>query len=174
MKAYKLFKIKNGKLYPLYIYANEEVPIGVRLEAKAGQLSKDGKHVKSKLGDLAYRPGWHSCSLPCAMHIGKKTEDGKLVQAADTVWCEIEISDSIDYNQMAILAGTNKNGKVIPVKCCLKEIPVNGWYKFRTNPLAVTDWYISGEITINRILSNNEVAKICREHGLEPQPLEVA
>lgn len=174
MKAYKLFRIKDGKLYPLYIYANEEVPIGVRLEAKAGEFSKDGKHVKSKLGDLAYRPGWHSCSLPVVQHIGKKTADGKLVQAANTVWCEVDISDDIDYNPMAIKAGTNKDGKIVPVKCCLKEIPTNGWYSYRTNPLAVTDWYISGSITVNKILSNKEVFNICISNGVEPQAIEVA
>jgi hypothetical protein len=176
MKAYKLFKVKNEKLYPLYIYANEEVPVGVRLKAKPGEMSKDGKHVKSKLGDLAYRPGWHACDCPYAGHIGKKMEDGSLVQAADTVWCEIEVGDTTNYTEYVKQFGTNKNGKINPMKCCLKELPKeSSWfYYFQTNPLAKAKWIISGEITINRILSHEEVAAICREHGLEPQPLEVA
>lgn len=174
MKAYKLFRIKNGKLYPLYIYANEELPIGVPIKAKVGEVASDGKHVKSKLGDLALRPGFHSCDCPYAGHIGKKMPDGRLVQAKDTVWAEIEVSDEVDYNALARQRGTNANGKVIPVKCCLDIIPENGFYYFQTNPLAKAKWIISGEITINRILSNEEVTAICREHGLEPQPLEVA
>ena len=174
MKAYKLFRIKNGKLYPLYVFANEEVPMGVRLDAKAGELSKDGKHVKSKLGDLAYRPGWHSTDCPYAGHIGKRMPDGTLVQSKDTVWCEIEINDTIDYTPLARQNGTNKKGKVNPIKCCLKELPIGGFYYFQTNPLAKARWIISGEIIVNRILSNEEVAAICNEHGIEPQQVEVA
>ena len=174
MKAYKLFRMKNGKLYPLYIYANEETPMGVWLEAKVGIVTEDGKHVKSKLGNLALRPGWHACGLPHVAHIGKKASDGSLVQAKDTVWCEVEISDEIDYTHLARQNGTSKNGKVNPVKCCLKELPISGYYAFRTSPLATVPWYISGSIKVNRILSNEEVAGICRANGLEPQPLEVA
>ena len=174
MKAYKLFRVKNGKLYPLYIYANEELPMGVRLVAKCGEVSNDGKHVKSKLGDLALRPGYHSCNVPIANHIGKRMPDGSLVQAADTVWAEIEVSDEIDYNPIVREIGTNKKGQVIPVKCCMQTIPVNGFYYFQTNALAKAKWIISGEITINRILSNEEVTMLCRQHGLEPQPLELA
>lgn len=174
MKAYKLFRTKNGKLYPLYIYANEELPMNELLHAKCGEVANDGKHVKSKLGDLALRPGFHSCDCPYAGHIGKKMPDGSLVQAKDTVWAEIEVSDEVDYNALARQRGTNVNGKVIPVKCCLDIIPKNGFYYFQTNPLAKAKWIISGEITINRILSNEEVAAICMEHGFEPQPLEVA
>ena len=176
MKAYKLFKVRNGKLYPLYIYANEELPMGVRLVAKCGEVSKDGKHVKSKLGDLALRPGWHATMIPYAGHIGKKMSDGSLVQAADTVWAEIEVGDSVDYTEYVKKFGTDSKGKVNPVKCCLKELPKDSswFYKFRTNPMAKAEWIISGEIIINRILSNEEVAEICRENGMEPQPLELA
>jgi len=174
MKAYKLFRVKNGKLYPLYIYANEELPMGVRLVAKCGEVSKDGKHVKSKLGDLALRPGYHSCNVPLADHIGKRMPDGSLVQAADTVWAEIEVSDSVDYNAYVRELGTNNKGIVIPIKCFMRELPVDGFYYYQTNPLAKAKWIISGEITINRILSNEEVAAICREHGIEPQQVEVA
>lgn len=174
MRAYKLFKIKNGKLYPLYIYATEEIPMGVWIDAKVGRLSSDGRHVKSKLGNLALRPGFHSCEWPLADHIGKKVSDGTLVQARDTVWCEVEISDEIDYNPLARKNGINKEGKVNLSKCCLKSVPVGGMYEFRTNPLAKVTWYISGAIMVNRILSNDEVAAICRANGLEPQRLEVA
>lgn len=176
MKAYKLFKMKNGKLYPLYVFANEEMPIGVRLIAKCGESSKDGKHVKSKLGDLAMRPGFHTTEVPLANHIGKRLPDGSLVQAADTVWCEVEISDRVDYTETVKKIGTNKNGKVISANCCLKELPkeTDWFYWFTTNPTAKARWLISGEITINKILSNEEVAAICRENGFEPQQLEVA
>ena len=54
-KAYKLLRIRNGKLYPLYVNTEEETPIGVWLKAKPGERTKNGK-VKSKLGPLAFRP----------------------------------------------------------------------------------------------------------------------
>ena len=53
-KGYKLFRIlksQPGKLFPLYVYATEEIPIGEWLKAKEGQKTENGK-VKSKLGPL--------------------------------------------------------------------------------------------------------------------------
>lgn len=174
MKAYKLFRMKNGNLYPLYIYANEELPMNEKVQAKEGEMAKDGKHVKSKLGPLAYRPGFHSCNIPLADHIGTRMPDGSLVQSKDTVWAEIEVSDEIDYTDVARENGKNKNGKCIARNCCLDYIPKNGMYYYQTNWKAKAKWIISGEITINRILSNEEVAAICMDNGFEPQPLEVA
>lgn len=174
MKAYKLFRMKNGKLYPLYIYANEELPMNEVLRAKEGEMAKDGKHVKSKLGPLAYRPGFHSCNIPLADHIGTRMPDGSLVQSKDTVWAEIEVSDEIDYTPLARQRGINDKGKLIARNCCLDTIPVDGMYWYQTNWKAKAKWIISGEIIINRILSNEEVAEICLANGLEPQPLEVA
>lgn len=56
--GYKLFRTKNGKLYPLYVLTNKETPVGKWIEAECGEMSENGK-VKSKLGELAYRAGWH-------------------------------------------------------------------------------------------------------------------
>ena len=75
MIAYKLFKIKQDKLYPLYILTDKEVPMNVWLEAENGELLDSGK-VKSKLGQLCYRPGWHLADIPYAAHIGQKDKDG--------------------------------------------------------------------------------------------------
>lgn len=170
MKAYKLFRIKNNELYPLYIYANESLPMGVWLDAKVGEISKDGKHVKSKgLGDLALRPGFHLTEFPLADHIGKRQPDGTLAQARDTVWCEVEFSDTIDYTEKVKVY--KKDGTVNAVKSCMKEIPVNGYYVYKTNPNAKCDWLIAGSIKINRILSNEEVENICRENGLVAQKI---
>ena len=72
MKAYKLLRVKkDGKLYPLYVDADTPTPMGVWLEAKCGELTSDGK-VKSKLGSLCFRPGYHLSNLPYASHIGRK------------------------------------------------------------------------------------------------------
>ena len=72
-KAYKVFKIKNGKLYPPMVAnpGGADTPVGVWLDAEEGEfagLSKTGrKKVKSTgSGDLAYRPGWHLGDEPRA------------------------------------------------------------------------------------------------------------
>ena len=51
--AYKLLREKGDKLFPLYVLSNEEVPVGVWLDAKEGEKLQNGK-VKSKLGPLQF------------------------------------------------------------------------------------------------------------------------
>ena len=72
-KAYKVFRIKNGKLYPPMVAnpGGKDTPVGVWLDAEEGEfagLSKTGrKQVKSTgSGNLAYRPGWHLGDMPRA------------------------------------------------------------------------------------------------------------
>jgi hypothetical protein len=156
MIAYKLFRIRNNKLYPLYVLANEEVPMHTWLEAHHGEITNNGK-VKSKLGELAYRPGWHCSERPVAVHIGeKKNKDDVLpsYRPNDQVWCEVEIDDSINYQELA-----DKQGKS-PRDKCLKCIPENGFYYYKTNPNMFGTWIIAGNIKINRILNDDEVHQI--------------
>lgn len=152
MKTYKLFRTKNGKLYPLYVNANKETPIGEWVDAEVGQ-AVDETHVKSKLGPLSMRPGWHSTETPFTDWMGKKMEDGTLAQKPDTVWCECEV----EGNQLKV---TNRYGS--------REL-LDGWYFFRTNSKQKDPWIISNKLKINRVLSNEEVASICRSKGIEPQ-----
>ena len=70
--GYKLFKVKAsrpGEIFPLYVNADKSAPIGVWIDAECGERKENGK-VKSKLGDLAFRPGWHLSDYPLATHIG--------------------------------------------------------------------------------------------------------
>ena len=162
MKAYKLFNVKNNKLYPLYIHTTEEIPMNTWMTAKEGTKTKSGK-VRSKLGELAFRPGWHCCEFPLADHLGKKQSNGKLYQRKDSVWCEIEIKDDIDYTEIA--------KQKTPKASYLKYIPENGYYWYKTNPKAKVRWLICSDIKIVKILTNDEVAKLCKDNGLEPQPI---
>lgn len=154
MNTYKLFRVKNNKLYPLYVEADREMEIGKWLMAGTGQ-KVDETHVKSKLGALSYRPGFHSTKVPFTDWIGKKMSDGTLAQRADTVWCECEVEgDEIEVKE----------------RYGLREIP-NGYYYFKTNSKQVDPWIISDKIKINRILSNEEVADICKANGKVAQPV---
>lgn len=49
MITYKLFRMKNGQLYPLYVDANTAMAIGEPLQAKVGDKADD-THVKSETG----------------------------------------------------------------------------------------------------------------------------
>lgn len=167
--AYKLFRIKKGVLYPLYVYANEPMPIGIWLEAKDGE--RDGDKVKSKLGRLAYRPGFHLAEIPNAHWIGKKAEDGTLEMREDTVWCLVEYKTTICYTPEARENGW-RAGRWAANRAYLKHIPVGGYYKYRTNSNGDV-WIICGEIKIIRIISDEERKAICLEHGVVPQRKEV-
>lgn len=159
-KAYKLLRMDRGKLYPLYVLSNKEVPVGVWLDAKEGDRLTNGK-VKSKLGPLQFRPGWHLSDIPLAVHIGIK-EDGMIkYMHDDEVWCECEYSDEIDYQ-----SEVKKNGK--GKKAMMDTIPVNGFYRYKTSPMMLGTWIIAGSMKVIRVLSDAEVGRICIENHQKP------
>ena len=154
MITYKLFRQKGRKLYPLFVECSREMTLGEWLEAGIGELA-DERHVKSRLGPLALRPGFHSTEVPFTDWIGKRQGDG-LVQRKDTVWCECEVDGK---EQMV----TERNG--------LCSIP-DGWYYYRTKPNQPFPWIISRRLFIRKKLSHGEVEAICRAHGVEAQKME--
>ena len=166
-KGYKMFRLKEGKLFPLYVLADKETPIGEWLEAEVGPMT-DGK-VKSKLGKLAFRPGWHIAEIPNSPWIGKK-ENGELIRRADNVWCEVEYLTDKNYQPEARENGW-RCGRWAAKRAYLKHIPVGGFYRYRTNTNG-DEWIISGELKVVRILSNEEEGTICRENGIIPQRVE--
>lgn len=157
MITYKLFRLINNKLYPLYVEADREMEIGKWLNAGIGEL-KDETHVKARGcgGSLSLRPGFHSTKIPFANWIGKRQKDGTLAQRKNTVWAECEVVG----NQVEV---TNRYGS--------REL-VNGWYYYKTNSKQEEPWIISNRIKINKILSNEEITEICNNFGIEPQPIE--
>ena len=156
MRTYKLFRLKGGRLYPLFVERNREMKMGIWLEAGIGELV-DERHVRSSLGPLALRPDFHSTEVPYTDWIGSRGEDGKLYQRSNTVWCECEV----DGDEIAV---TERYG--------LRTIP-EGWYYYKTKPDQLFPWIISKRIKIHRILSHDEVERICRIHGVKAQEMEV-
>lgn len=166
MRGYKLFRLVKGELYPLFVNAAKEVPIGVWLDAESGPKTEKGK-VKSRLGELAYRPGWHINDIPYVEHI-YTIKNGRKVMKEGTVWAEVEYHTNVDYTEKA-----KRNGKS-PRDQYLKEIPVGGFYRYRTNPMMFGEWVIAGEMRVNRVVPDEEVYRLCKEHGLEPLRREKA
>lgn len=152
--VYKLCRMRNGKIYPLYVESQKEIVLGKWLKATCGPLA-DETHVKASGcgGRLSLRPGWHTTTIPWTDWIGEKQPDGTLARRRDSIWCECEIRG----NELSVM---ERNG--------LRTVP-NGYYRFKTNSRQKDPWLISGEIKVNKILSNEEVDNICKANGYVPQ-----
>lgn len=189
--AYKVFVVKDGKLYPPMV-ANpdgQETPVGVWLDASEGKraTNKDGSIKTNKMGrervvaggkgtqggsgELAYRPGWHLGDLPVAdQFFTKDKKTGEKLQKKNFVWAECEIAADVNYQKEAMSYGYNKNGKFQHSLAGLPKLPTDGYYTYRTNPDPTTrPWYITGAMKVNRILTDAETNKILRDHGIEPR-----
>ena len=156
MITYKLFREKNGKLYPLYVEANREIPVGEWTNAAVGEKIDD-THVKARGcgGSLSLRPGFHSTKIPFTDWIGKRQPDGTLAQRPDTVWAECEV----DGEQLEV---ADRYGS--------REL-LNGWYYYKTNAKQEEPWVISNKIKVNKVLTNEEVKDICKGFGIEAQKI---
>jgi hypothetical protein len=186
IKAFKLFKQnqKTGELFPLFVKmkGNKSLPLDKWIQAEAGELSKSGK-VKSSIGDLAYRPGFHSGDLPIATHIGgkvnpltgKRISDRKVqpnIREKNQVWAEVELPADKDWQSIANSRARIKQDGNPDVKTAhiTDEVPYGGSYRYKTNPNMTGNWLISGEMKINRILSNDEVKAINNKAGVSDLP----
>jgi hypothetical protein len=178
VKAYKLFRVHKdhpGKLFPLFVDANTPVEMNKWVDAKEGDM-KDGK-VKSKIGALAYRPGWHAGDLPIATHIGVQSDPKNMKnmppdrRPSNHAWAEVEMPDDVDWQAEATKRGTNAQGKVVPVKAHITDqIPKGGHYRYKTNPNMTGNWLIGGSMKVNKVLSDAEVARINNKAGLADLP----
>lgn len=183
--GYKVFVLKDGKLYPPMVAnpGGEATPVGVWLDADAApvagvsktgrqQVKAGGKGTQGGSGKLAYRPGWHLGEIPYALQFGRlnpETGERELFPA-NFVWAEVEYAKDVDYQEEAMSYGTNANGKFQHSLAGLPRVPENGSYKYRTNPNPETDpWVITGAMKVNRILKPSEVDAMVEAAGREPQ-----
>ena len=185
--GYKVFVLKNGKLYPPMV-ANPngaETPVGVWLDADAApiagesktgrpQVKQGGKGTQGGSGKLAYRPGWHLGVIPYALQFNRKDAEGnKTLFPANFVFAEVEYAADVDYQEEARQEGINANGKYQHSLAGLKHLPTDGYYMYRTNPNPETDpWVITGAMKVNRILTRAEQADLVRKAGREPQHIQ--
>ena len=186
IKAYKLFRRnpKTGELFPLFVKMGDNNPIAMNkwIQAEEGLRSSTGK-VKSSLGDLAYRPGFHAGDIPIAKHIGDKwnlktlTKDKTIkkpnVRPENQVWAEVEFADDVDWQTEAIKRAIPlKSGKGIQAKTAhiTDQVPTGGNYRYKTNPNMEGEWIIGGEMKVNRVLSDKEVKAINKKAGTSDLP----
>jgi hypothetical protein len=161
IKAYKLFrtlKTKPGQLFPLFIGKTEPVPVGEWIAAE---------HIPTK--GFAPRPGWHAGANPSAPHL-RSIQTGMI--DADRVWAEIEMPADVDWQSIADQNKTSKKTR----GDIRDRVPEDGHYAFNTskadgqgaqNPNWA--WLIGGAIKVNRVLSNDEVASILTQAGMESE-----
>ena len=183
--GYKVFVLKDGKLYPPMV-ANpngEATPVGVWLDADAApvagvtktgrqQVKAGGKGTQGGSGKLAYRPGWHLGEIPYALQFNRMNpETGQReLFPANFVWAEVEYANDVDYQEEAMSYGMNASGKFQHSLAGLPRLPENGSYRYRTNPDPNTDpWVITGAMKVNRILKPSEVDAMVEAAGREPQ-----
>ena len=174
VKAYKLFRIEDNdksNLFPLFVDADTPVETGVWVKAKAGEINKETGKVKSKLGDLAYRPGWHSGDTPSAKHIGGISDNrykGKKpdYRKANQVWAEVEVPADFDWQSVAnsrasiVKSGPRKGLLNVKQAHITDQVPEEGHYRYKTNPNMKGNWIISGSMKVNKLLTPAQYKKI--------------
>ena len=176
VKAYKLFKRKkDGNIYPLFVNANKPVPIGQWLDAEEGPQGKSEGKVKSSLGDLAYRPGWHAGDLPVATHIGGKSRKELTApdyRPDDHVWAEVEMPNDVDWQSVANsrMRRTADGRPILNTAHITDQLPKGGFYRYKTNPNMTGNWLIGGSMKVNRILPDDEVKQINDAAGTADLP----
>ena len=185
--GYKVFVLKDGKLYPPMV-ANPDgaaTPVGVWLDADAApiagesktgrpQVKQGGKGTQGGSGKLAYRPGWHLGVVPYAIQFNRKDAEGnKTLFPKNFVFAEVEYAADVDYQEEARQEGINPSGKYQHSLAGLKHLPTDGYYMYRTNPNPETDpWVITGAMKVNRILTRAEQAELVKKAGREPQQIQ--
>lgn len=145
MKAYKLFRTLKTKpgIFPLFIGKTKATPMNEWIDAE---------FIPTK--GFAQRPGWHAGVLPIAPHLRDKNNKRQVSR----VWCEIEVSDEINYQEIADNS---------PTRDIREAIPENGFYRFKTNKMQGGAWIIAGAIKVNKVLSNDEIKDILSNAGYD-------
>lgn len=168
-------------------FKGNDTPVGVWLDADVGGilLDENGEPVRNTNGrlkvqnaksggkeGLAFRPGWHLGEWPDAKQFNKSDPDTKERGARmpdNLVFAECEIAADNDYQIDAMEYGVSKKGKYNRTQAGYPQVPVDGYYKYRTNPDPDTaPWYITGAMRVTRILDDDMAAEICARYGVTP------
>jgi len=90
------------------------------------------------------------------------------LRAEDTVWAEVEMPADVDWQSVADSnARIMKNGQPESKTAHITDqIPFGGFYRYKTNPNMTGEWLISGNMKVNRVLTDDEVASINKAAGV--------
>lgn len=175
--GYKLFRTKpnDDSLYPLFVDRNTPVAVGDWSDAIIGGAGKGGK-VKSSIGDLAMRPGWHAADVPVATHIGGRSVPG--LKGPDyrppwQQWANISMGNDRNWQEEATSRARKTAAGDIDVSTAhiTDQIPEMGHYRYKTNPNMTGEWLIGGEMKINDTITAEQAREISRQAGLDDLPL---
>jgi hypothetical protein len=181
VKAYKLFRLgEDGKLYPLFVRANEAIPEGEWVDAKMGTMTKEGR-IKAERGlkTVAARGGFHAGDYISATHIGgkaiigsKKTNNKVNYRKPDHVWAEVEFADDKNWQSIANeRAEKNKDGSIkVRTAHITDQVPDGGYYRYKTNPNMQGNWLIGGNMKVVKRLSLEERKAIMEETNIFDLP----
>lgn len=154
--GYKLFEqdTRTGKLYPLFIGAKEETPVGTWMVAQniptKGFANRPGWHIGSSLPDAPWLKGY-SADNPRGVFNSKRGKNFR------RVWAEVSYPMDVDYQEELDRRG---------IKDIKDHTPENGYYTFRE---ANGTWIIAGALRVDRILSEEERQHIFDEAGYDEQ-----
>lgn len=109
MVVYKLFRLKDGKLFPLFINRNKETKIGEWLPAEC---------IPTK--GFAIREGWHCCFKPLAPHLKIELASGE-----KRVWCECTALDTSTYSRPESQGGAWVLAQLLKVNRILSPFQVH-------------------------------------------------
>ena len=159
-----------GKSIPISNISNEDI---VKLE-ELGYLKRNSKgQLPKTITALAYRPGWHAGDLPFFPQGGMQIDGSNYenVHRYNQVVFECEMDADIDYTKSEVKSTGKNAGKLQYFD--MQQMPVNGSYKFATNPMAnaqdIGAWYISGALKIVRPLTEQECNDILADNGRPSQ-----
>lgn len=130
---------------------------------------------------LAYRPGWHTGTLPYNPQ-GAGPKDKEYKKGAknpehpyphwhdpDVVIAEVELSADRSYqDEFERTATRTKDGGINTTESGLREIPRDGYYNYTTNTNnreLPGDWLIGGALKVNRLLDQSEINRIMDAAG---------
>lgn len=171
--GYKLFEVKNGKLYSKYFGKDTYYPMHKWLSATVGgnPIANSVNNVKEGGKKFAKRPGWHGTDYPLAMHI-YEVVDGVKYRRPYEVWAEVEFGADVDWQKEANKrARIKKDGNLDAKTAHIQDqVPKGGYYRYKTNPNMFEKWILAGEMKINKILTDEQVAKINSEIGKSDLP----
>ena len=148
-RGYKLFEMDtHGNLYALFIDKKTIMPVGELLKAE--------NHPTK---GFANRPGYHIGQIPSAPWLmsADMTYKSQRSKHWKRVWAEVEYVADVDYTCEVMQ---------LPKKCFVDKLPEGGFYKFRETGCNRI-WIIADQMSITRILSEEERVQILEDMGYD-------